>query len=77
MPATGAISVLTSALPYKVDGWGRKVLIQSQYYAGDSGSVSHKNVDQTTAAQAGGEEDGQAPTPGLSNTWTGQVSSPR
>lgn len=39
------------ALPYKVDGWGRKVLIQSQYYAGDSGSVSHKNVDQTTAAR--------------------------
>jgi hypothetical protein len=39
------------ALPYKVPSWGRKVLIQSQYYAGDSGSVSHKNVDQTTAAR--------------------------
>jgi hypothetical protein len=39
------------ALPYKVPGWDRKVLIQSQYYAGDSGSVSHKNVDQTTAAR--------------------------
>ncbi len=39
------------ALPYKISPWGRKVLIQSQYYAGDSGSVSHKNVDQTTAAR--------------------------
>ncbi len=39
------------ALPYKVAGWEHKVLIQSQFYAGDSGSVSHKNVDQTTAAR--------------------------
>lgn len=39
------------ALPYKVQPWGRRILIQSQYYAGDSGSVSHKNVDQTTAAR--------------------------
>jgi hypothetical protein len=39
------------ALPYRVAGRSRSVLIQSQYYAGDSGSVSHKNVDQTTAAR--------------------------
>lgn len=39
------------ALPYKVQDRRRQVLIQSQYYAGDSGSVSHKNVDQTTAAR--------------------------
>lgn len=29
-----------------------KVLIQSQYYAGDSGSVSHKNIDQTRTSRA-------------------------
>ena len=39
------------ALPYKVDGWGRRILIQSQYYAGDSGSVSHKTVDQAKASR--------------------------
>jgi hypothetical protein len=39
------------ALPYKVTGWPRKILIQSQYYAGDSGSVSHKTVDQATASR--------------------------
>lgn len=27
-------------------GWPKRVFVQSQYYAGDSGSVSHKNVDQ-------------------------------
>jgi len=39
------------ALPYKIPKRNRKIFIQSQYYAGDSGSVSHKNVDQTTAAR--------------------------
>src|SRR5262249_40533107 len=39
------------ALPYKVAGWPKKILIQSQYYAGDSGSVSHKTVDQATASR--------------------------
>lgn len=34
-------------LPYKSWEEGSKLLIQSQFYAGDSGSVSHKNVDQT------------------------------
>ena len=39
------------ALPYKLDQCPRQIFIQSQYYAGDSGSVSPKNVDQTTAAR--------------------------
>jgi hypothetical protein len=34
-------------LPYKTDGWIPHLFIQCQFYAGDSGSVSHKNVDQT------------------------------
>ncbi|WP_140061037.1 hypothetical protein, partial [Vibrio parahaemolyticus] len=29
-------------LPYKTEGWQPKLFIQSQFYAGDSGSVSHK-----------------------------------
>lgn len=37
-------------LPYRTPGWSpiwqRRIMIQSQFYAGDSGSVSHKNVDQ-------------------------------
>ncbi|MDB5086876.1 MAG: hypothetical protein JWR09_870 [Mucilaginibacter sp.] len=33
-------------LPFNVEGWNQKVFIQCQFYAGDSGSVSHKNVDQ-------------------------------
>ena len=33
-------------LPYKVPTWQQKIFIQCQFYAGDSGSVSHKNVDQ-------------------------------
>lgn len=39
-------------LPYNVKNWQSKIYIQSQFYAGDSGSVSHKNVDQTTASRA-------------------------
>jgi hypothetical protein len=38
-------------LPYHVPGWQPKVFIQSQFYAGDSGSVSHKNVDQTSTSR--------------------------
>jgi hypothetical protein len=42
-------------LPYRTTGWvppwqGR-ILMQSQFYAGDSGSVSHKNVDQTATSR--------------------------
>jgi len=37
-------------LPYKTpgwpDGWQKRLFIQSQFYGGDSGSVSHKNLDQ-------------------------------
>ncbi|TFC26536.1 hypothetical protein [Cryobacterium sp. TMT2-18-3] len=29
-----------------------RIFVQSQFYAGDSGSVSHKNVDQASAARA-------------------------
>lgn len=39
-------------LPYQTTGWAHRVYIQSQYYAGDSGSVSHKNVDQTSTSRA-------------------------
>ncbi|BFN15185.1 hypothetical protein [Marinobacter sp. RI1] len=38
-------------LPFRTDGWTPRLFIQSQYYAGDSGSVSHKVVDQTTASR--------------------------
>lgn len=40
-------------LPYQVGGWEPKpkLFIQSQFYAGDSGSVSHKVVDQTQSSR--------------------------
>ncbi|MFZ1181066.1 MAG: hypothetical protein WAN92_06055 [Herbaspirillum sp.] len=42
-------------LPYRTPGWSpewqRRIMIQSQFYAGDSGSVSHKNVDQTKTSR--------------------------
>lgn len=38
-------------LPFRTKGWTSRLFIQSQYYAGDSGSVSHKVVDQTTASR--------------------------
>lgn len=42
-------------LPYRTPGWSpewqRRVMMQSQFYAGDSGSVSHKNVDQTKTSR--------------------------
>lgn len=38
-------------LPYKVPNWDRKLFIQCQFYAGDSGSVSHKVIDQTAASR--------------------------
>ncbi|MBK8185711.1 MAG: hypothetical protein IPK63_23580 [Candidatus Competibacteraceae bacterium] len=51
----GKVKVKTRAydfiLPYQVSGWKPKVFIQSQFYAGDSGSVSHKNVDQTSTSR--------------------------
>lgn len=38
-------------IPYKSRTEGAKLFIQSQFYAGDSGSVSHKVVDQTDKAR--------------------------
>lgn len=38
-------------LPFKTPGTFRRVCVQSQFYAGDSGSVSHKNVDQTATSR--------------------------
>jgi len=38
-------------LPYKTPGWSPSIFVQSQFYAGDSGSVSHKVVDQTRASR--------------------------
>ncbi|WP_155419365.1 hypothetical protein [Chromobacterium subtsugae] len=40
-------------IPYKIEKWEPrpKLFIQSQFYAGDSGSVSHKVVDQTQSAR--------------------------
>ena len=38
-------------LPYQTQGWQPHIFVQCQYYAGDSGSVSHKVVDQTQASR--------------------------
>lgn len=38
-------------IPYQSRESGSKVFIQSQFYAGDSGSVSHKVVDQTDSSR--------------------------
>ncbi|MBC7531566.1 MAG: hypothetical protein H7318_08310 [Oligoflexus sp.] len=38
-------------LPFQTPNWSPKIYIQSQFYAGDSGSVSHKNIDQTTTSR--------------------------
>ncbi|MBH3411264.1 hypothetical protein [Pseudomonas putida] len=38
-------------LPYNTSGWERSIFIQAQFYAGDSGSVSHKVVDQTRSSR--------------------------
>lgn len=38
-------------LPYRTPGWSPRVFIQAQFYAGDSGSVSHKVVDQTRSSR--------------------------
>ena len=39
-------------LPYNIEGWNQRLFIQSQFYAGDSGSVSHKNVDQIKTSRS-------------------------
>ncbi|RLA44959.1 MAG: hypothetical protein DRR42_19885 [Gammaproteobacteria bacterium] len=38
-------------IPYQVEGWPQRLFVQCQVYAGDSGSVSHKVVDQTTSSR--------------------------
>lgn len=38
-------------LPFRTEGWAQEVFVQCQFYAGDSGSVSHKNIGQTTASR--------------------------
>lgn len=38
-------------LPYQSWQAGSRLLVQCQFYAGDSGSVSHKNVDQTRSTR--------------------------
>ncbi|XOV81274.1 MAG: hypothetical protein ACFHVJ_10065 [Aestuariibacter sp.] len=41
-------------LPFDIENWEPKpkLFVQSQFYAGDSGSVSHKVVDQTQSSRA-------------------------
>lgn len=38
-------------LPFRTPNWHPMIFVQSQFYAGDSGSVSHKNVDQTISSR--------------------------
>lgn len=38
-------------LPFKTPKWKPRLFFQCQFYAGDSGSVSHKNVDQTSQSR--------------------------
>lgn len=38
-------------IPHRLADTGARLFVQSQFYAGDSGSVSHKNVDQALAAR--------------------------
>ncbi|MDI6022411.1 hypothetical protein QBL02_02505 [Leucobacter sp. UT-8R-CII-1-4] len=40
-------------IPYQLPDVSTRVFVQSQFYAGDSGSVSHKNVDQAGTARRG------------------------
>ncbi len=39
-------------LPFNTPQWEQRIFVQCQFYAGDSGSVSHKNVDQTSTSRA-------------------------
>lgn len=39
-------------LPFNAPNWSQRIFVQCQFYAGDSGSVSHKNVDQTSTSRA-------------------------
>lgn len=50
-PSTRKTRAYDFVLPYRSWQKGRRLLIQCQFYAGDSGSVSHKNVDQTRSTR--------------------------
>ena len=52
MPAKEKTRAYDFVLPFKTPDWKPGLFIQSQFYAGDSGSVSHKNVDQTGKSRA-------------------------
>ncbi|MDF5720942.1 MAG: hypothetical protein PUP91_10770 [Rhizonema sp. PD37] len=40
-------------VPFNTVNWkSKRIYVQSQFYAGDSGSVSHKNIDQTDTSRA-------------------------
>ena len=53
--AEGKTRAYDFVLPYKTpgwrEGWNNRLFVQCQFYAGDSGSVSHKNVDQTRSSR--------------------------
>jgi len=55
VPSTGKTRAFDFVLPYKTpdwpDPWEQRIFIQCQFYAGDSGSVSHKNVDQARSTK--------------------------
>ena len=43
--------VLPYQTPNWTGNWAKRIFIQCQFYAGDSGSVSHKNLDQTKTSR--------------------------
>lgn len=49
------------ALPFRTPTWHPMIFVQSQFYAGDSGSVSHKNVDQTSSSRVNASRYTQVP----------------
>lgn len=58
--STAAIKDKTRAydfvLPFQTPNWTPRIFIQAQFYAGDAGSVSHKNVDQTKASRVAAKQ---------------------
>lgn len=52
MRSRGKTRAWDFVIPYQTPGWQQAIFIQCQFYAGDSGSVSHKNVDQTPGERA-------------------------
>ena len=58
-------------LPFNVNGWCQQLFVQCQFYAGDSGSVSHKNVDQTSTSRLKSRRGNMKRQYSL-NMWTAQ-----